>query len=121
MNRMFDSASRVKRRASGRPVDFRGQPELIYVCRQIGLGLGEPVLNVDLIDVDVSINSKRDHQLLAAVVRADRLHVQHVVDAVHLLLDRCRDGLLDRDCVRAGVVGRDDNLRRQDLRKECER
>ena len=43
-------------------------------------------------------------------------HVQHVLDAVDLLLDRRGDGVGDRLGVGAGVVGGDDDGGRRDLR-----
>ena len=54
----------------------------------------------------VGVDVERDGQRHRAVVGVGRLHVEHVVDAVHLLLERRGDRLLDRERVGAGVVCR---------------
>ncbi len=92
------------------------QAELVHLGRQVGLRLREPVLDVHLVGVDVGVRLERDLQLRRAVVGVDRLHVQHVVHAVHLLLDRRGDGLLERHRIGARVGGGDEQLRRDDLR-----
>ena len=91
------------------------QAERVHVGRQVRLCLGDAVLDVDLIDVGVRLDAERDAQLHRAVVRVRRLHVQHVVDAVHLLLERCRHRLLDRHGIGPDVIRRDDDLRRDDV------
>ncbi len=106
-----------QQRQAGRLPD-RGA-ELVDLWRQIGLGLGQPVLDVDLIGVDVGIGVERDGQLRRVVVGIRRLHVQHVVDAVHLLFDRAGDRLLHGDGVGARIRRRDDDLGRYDFRELC--
>ena len=76
--------------------------------------LRHAVLHVDLIDVDVGVDVESDCQLLGAVIGIGRLHIEHVVHAVHLLFERRGDRLLNRDGIRACVVCRDDDLRRHD-------
>src|SRR5262249_1010628 len=44
-------------------------------------------------------------------------HIEHVVHAVHLLLQRRGDGLLNGDSICACIRRRDDDLRRHNLRK----
>ena len=91
------------------------EAELLDVGRQVRLRLRQPVLHVHLIDVRVGVDVERDRELHRAVVGVGRLHVEHVVDAVHLLLERRRDRLLDGDRVGAGVGGGDEDLRRHDV------
>ena len=90
------------------------QAELADLGRQVRLRLRHAVLDVDLIDVRVGVDVERDRQRHRAVVGVGRLHVEHVVDAVHLLLDRRRDRLLDGQRVRAGILRGDGDLRRHD-------
>ena len=86
--------------------------ELVDIRRQIRLRLRQAVLHVDLIGVGVCRNVEGHGQLHSAVVGVGRLHVEHVIDAVHLLFDRRGDRLLDGDGVRACVGRRGDDLRR---------
>ena len=79
------------------------RPNCVDVGRQVRLRLRDPVLDVDLVDVRIGVDVERDRQLHRAVVGVGRLHVEHVVDAVHLLLERRRHRLLDRQRVGAGV------------------
>ncbi len=92
-----------------------GQAELVDVRRQVRLGLRNAVLRVDLVEVDVGLDVERDLEVHRAVVGVGGLHVDHVVDAVHLLLERRRHGLLDRDRVRARVGRGDLDLGRHDV------
>jgi hypothetical protein len=85
--------------------------------RKIGLGLRQTVLDVDLIDVGLRVDIERHGERHRAVVGIGRLHVQHVVGPVHLLFERCRHGLLDRERVGARILRRHQDLRRHDLRK----
>ena len=92
-------------------------PNWCDVRRQIRRGLRHAILHVDLIGVDVGVDVEGHRQLHGVVVAVGGLHVEHVVDAVHLLLDRRRDGLLDGLRVGAGIGGGDNNLRRNDVGK----
>ena len=91
------------------------QAELTDVGGKEGLCLRQAVLRVDLVLVDVGVDVECHELLQRVVVGVDRLHVQHVVHAVHLLLDRRGDRLLDRHRVRSRVGSRDDDLRRNDV------
>ena len=95
---------------------FNGQAVVVNVGGQLRLRLRHPELRQHVIDVRVGCDVEIDDQSNVATVRVDRVHVVHVVDAAHLLLDRRRDRLLDRQRVRAGVVRLHLNLRRRDLR-----
>ena len=61
--------------------------------RQLRLRLVDAQLRQHLVDVGIGLDIEVDEELDHAVVGADRVHVDHVVDAVHLLLDRRGDGL----------------------------
>ena len=80
------------------------------------LGQRLAVLHEDLGHVQVDADPERDRQDVGAVVGALRRHVHHVLDAVHLLLDRRGDGVGDRLRVSPRVVGGDLDRRRRDLR-----
>ena len=69
------------------------------------LRLRDTELREDLIGVRVGLNVEVDVEGGLAVVGVDRLHVEHVVDAVHLLFERRGDGLLQCFCVGAGIGG----------------
>ena len=56
-------------------------------------------------------------QCRLAVVGVYRIHVVHVVDARHLLLDRGSHGLFDGQCVSAGIVAVDLYFRRYNVGK----
>ena len=70
-----------------------GDAEALHVVRQSRLGDRDAVLHQHLRRIDVG--ARLEHHVDRQRAVADRLRgdVQHVVDAVHLLLDRCRDGL----------------------------
>ena len=83
---------------------------------KLRLGLVDAKLAEDLVDVWIGLDVEVDKELDDAVVGADRIHIDHVVDAVHLLLDGGRDGFGDGLRVGAGVGGGDENLSRNDVR-----
>src|SRR5713101_16172 len=93
-----------------------GEAELIDVRRQVRLRLRHAVGHVDLVDVRVGVDVEGHRQLHGAVVGVGGLHVEHVVHAVHRLLERRGDRLLDGQRVRAGEGGGDDDLGRDDRR-----
>ena len=92
-----------------------GGAELRDVRRQIGRGLRHAVLHVHFIRVDVGVHVECHGQRHGVVVAVGRLHVEHVVDAVHLLFDRRGDGLLDGLRVSARIGSGYDDLRRNDV------
>src|SRR5450830_1386201 len=92
-----------------------GEPELVHLDGNAGQGLRDAVLGVDLVGVAVGADLERDPDGDRTVVRVHGLEVQHVLDAVHLLLDRRRDGLLDCQRVGARIGGLDLDERRDDV------
>ena len=87
------------------------------LVRQLRLGQVGPVLDVDRVDVGVGAELEGDRQRVAAVRAGGRLHVEHAVDAVDLLLDRLGHRLLDDVGTGAGIEARDLDLRRHDVRE----
>ena len=86
------------------------------VLRQLRLGLrvaqvGEHLV-VTRVGVDVEVHAQVH---LAAGGLAGRVHVEHVVHAGHLLLDRRRHRLLQRLRIRAGIGRAQENLGRGDV------
>src|SRR5581483_2013203 len=75
----------------------------------------DPVLDQHLRLVEIGAELERDRQLHLTVGRALRGHVEHVLDTVHLLLDRGRDRLRDDLRRRAGIRRAHDHRRRHDV------
>ena len=92
----------------------RRHPLNLHFLRQRRNGGRHLVLHQDLRLVGVRADREGDDQGIGAVVRARRLHINHVLDAVDLLLDRQGDGVDEGLGARAGVArrhlygGRDD-------------
>ena len=84
----------------------RGDAEPAHVLGQPRLGDGDAVLHQHLRLVEVGAEPEGDGQRHLAVGRALRGHVEHVLDAVDLLLDRRRDGVGDDLGRRAGIATR---------------
>ena len=89
--------------------------EPAHVFRQARLGDGDAVLHqhLRLIDVRPRLEDDVDRQL--PVARRLRVDVEHVVDAVDLLLDRRGDGFGDDLGRGAGIGGVNADGRRRDL------
>ena len=93
----------------------QADPELVNVDGKVRLRLRYAVLDIHLIGIDVGLNAERHSQLHRPIVGVGRLHIEHIVHAVHLLLDRSGDRLLDGDGVRSGVGRGSDDLGWHDL------
>ena len=76
----------------------------------------DPVVDVDRVDVGIGAELERGSQRVAAVIAAHALHIDHLVDADDLRLDRLRDRRIDHGGIGARKDGRDRNLRRHDIR-----
>jgi len=87
-----------------------------HFFRHTGLRFGHAVLRQHIGHVEIGSDFKRNRQSHRAVIGIDRFHVQHVLDTVYFLFDRCRNGLLNNLGVCAGVGCGDGNFRRRDLR-----
>ena len=66
----------------------------LHVGRQARQRDLDAVVDVDGIDVGIGAELERGGERIAAVVAADALHVDHLVDADDLRLDRLRDRLV---------------------------
>ena len=97
-----------------RPLDDRQALEL-HLLRQLRQRGLHAVVDVDRVDVGIGAEREADGQVVAAVVAAGRLHVDHLVDADDLRLDRLGDGRLDHRGRRAGIDRGDLHLRRHDV------
>ena len=73
----------------------------------MGLGLVDAQLGKNLVDIGVGLDVEIHEQLNDAIVGADRVHIDHVVDAIHLLLNRRRYRLGHGLGICAGVGGSD--------------
>ena len=102
----FENRSRLLRRRHALGLDL---------LRQRRNGGGHLVLHQDLRFVGVSADREGDDQGIGAVVRARRLHVEHVLDAVDLLLDRQGDGVDQGLGARARIQRRHLYGRRDDI------
>ena len=87
----------------------------LHLLRQRRKGDGHPVLHEDLRQIGIRADGEGDGQSVGAVVGAGRLHVEHVLDAVDLLLDRQGDGVDEGPGAGAGVARRDLHGRRHDI------
>jgi hypothetical protein len=88
-------------------------PHLVGQARQ---RLADAVLHLHLRQVHVGTHPEGDGQREDAVRRGLRRHVQHVLDAVDLLLQRRGHGLGQDARVGAGIRGPHDHRRRHHLR-----
>src|SRR5215467_3454146 len=66
---------------------------------------GHPILHQHLREVEIGADLERDRQRIAAVSTRVGLHVDHVVGAVDLLLDRQRNGVDHGAGASAGITG----------------
>ena len=85
---------------------------VLHHLRQLRQCAGDAVLHQHLREVEVGTDLERHRQRVGAVGAAIGLHVQHVLDAVDLLLDRQRDRVDDGLGAGAGIACRDLHRRR---------
>ncbi|CAB3753801.1 hypothetical protein BPA30113_05478 [Burkholderia paludis] len=94
----------------------RRDAEPLHVFRQARQRLVHAVLHELRGLVRIGAELERDGDRHVAVAVRLRLHVEHVLDAVDLLLERRRDRLGDHFRVRARILRLHDHGRRHDLR-----
>jgi hypothetical protein len=93
-----------------------GDAELRHGRRQLRQREVDAVLHLNLRDVGIGVEREIDGQRELAVGGRGRRHVEHVVDAVDLRLDRRSDGIGQGLRVGAGVRRRHRDLHRGDRR-----
>ena len=81
----------------------------LHVIRQTWQRIGHPVLRQNLSRIEVSPDAEGDRQRELAVAGGLARHIEHVLDAVDLLLKRCRYRFCNDVGRGAGVNGRDLN------------
>ena len=86
-----------------------------HLLRQARLGHRDAVLHQHLRGVEIGAEREGDGDRELAVAGRLRGHVEHVLDAVDLLLDRRRDRVGDDLGGGAGIAGADLDRRRRDL------
>jgi hypothetical protein len=87
----------------------------LHRLRQRGQCARYPVLHQDLCDIEIGADLERHRQRIAAVGAAIGLHVDHALDAIHLLLDGQRDGVDNGAGACAGIARGDLHRRRDDI------
>ena len=93
----------------------------LHVLRQFGEGNLHPVIDVHRVDVGIGAKLERHQKRVAAIIAAYAFHVDHLVDADDLRLDRLRDGRVDHCSGGTRVAGRNRYLGRDDVRVLRER
>ena len=93
-----------------------GHADALHLLRQPRQRDGDAILNEHLCLVDVRSRPEHDVDRNRAVAGRLRHHVDHVVDAVDLLLDRRRHGLRDHLSRRAGKGRVHDDRGRRNVR-----
>ena len=94
---------------------FCRHADALHFGREDGNRNGDAILHQHLRRIEIGAELEGDAQRHVAVARALRRHVEHVLNAIDLLLDRRRHGFRDHLRVRARVVGRDLDGWRRDL------
>ena len=89
--------------------------DIAHVGRQPRLRDGDPVLHLHLRDIEIGAEVEADLDGEAPVGRRVRVHVQHVLDAVDLLLHRRDHGRGHDVGAGAGILPGDVDDRRRDL------
>ncbi len=93
----------------------RGDAELLRFLRQTGQRLVDAILHELGGEVGIGTELEGDCQRHQAVGSRLRGHVEHVLDALDLFLDRVRHGFRDGLGIRARELRRNDDRRRHDL------
>ena len=93
-----------------------GDADVAHVRRQPRLGDGHAVLHLHLRDIEIGAELERHLDGELPVARRVRRDVEHVLDAVDLLLERGNDGRGDDVGAGAGVLAGDVDGRRRDIR-----
>ena len=89
---------------------------LLHVLRQLRKRNLNAVVHVDGVDVRIGAKLERRGERVAAVVAADALHIDHLVDADDLGLDRLGNRCIDDRGGRTRITRRDRDLRRHNIR-----
>ena len=111
---------RIRRRQRHEQQDRRrlllhGDALVLHRLRQLRQRARHPVLHQHLREVEVGADLERHGQRIGAVGAAVGLHVQHVLDAVDLLLDRQRHGIDHGLGAGAGIARRHLHRRRHHI------
>ncbi len=88
---------------------FGGHSDALHVLREPRQRLRHTVLDLDLRVVQIGAEREGDRQRQGTVGGGLREHVEHALDAVHLLLERRRHGFGDHLRVGAGKCRADDD------------
>ena len=92
-----------------------GDADVAHVSRQARQRGRDAVLHLHLGDIEIGADIERHADREAPVAVGVRRHVEHVLDAVDLLLDRRHHGRGDHLGVGAGILARHVDDRRRDL------
>ena len=94
---------------------FRRHADPLHIRREHGNGDGDAVLHQYLRRIKIGAELERNAQRHVAVTRALRGHVEHVLDAIDLLFDRCCYRFRYDFRVRARIAGCDLDSWRRDI------
>src|SRR5437667_8355803 len=94
---------------------FRRHTDALTFGREDGDRNSDTILHQHLRRIEIGAELKRDAQRHIAVARTLRRHVEHVLNAIDLLLDRRSDRFRYHLRICTGIVGRDLNGRWRDL------
>ena len=86
---------------------FRRYTDALHIGRENGDRNSDAILHQYLRRIEIGAELKRDAERHVAVARALRRHVEHVLNAIDLLLDRRRNRFRYHLRVGAGIGGRD--------------
>src|SRR5205823_10336428 len=86
---------------------FRRYTDALHIGRENGDRNSDAILHQYLRRIEIGAELKRDAEGHVAVARALRRHVEHVLNAIDLLLDRRRNRFRYHLRIGAGIGGRD--------------